>query len=433
MTLVRKSLVSIGGTGLVAATGLIIGILLARWLLPDGLGQYGLVASTCTLTGVLASLGMGQATIYFVNNRGVDETVATTVVLRCTGVLALLLFGVLFFVFGYQAYFGPLTTWARVGAGLYGSSFLLVTAAAPILVAAMEIKRYVFVNVTPNFIFLALFGGSAVFASASLEIALLAVGLGHALAVVLAIWFLRSQIARAVAGKWALLRSIIIYGILLNLAYVTHLMFLELGFFMVRGLAGDFGEVGQYRAALKLSVVTLMIVNAIGPLLYSKYAAAETKRRLRQVERTCRILWVTILLPVVVLELAATPLVLLLLGSEYLPAVPVLQVLLIGMLARAAASPLLQLFSSAGSPGWSSAVLGLGVAVMTILMVVLIPKTGAVGAAVAFAIGNVVALVAVYIVSHFRFGIVLGDCFLFTVADAHFLIRNLKAPTVTAE
>ena len=82
MNLVRSSVLMGGGTGLVAVANLGVGILLGRWLSPDGLGQYALLASTATLLGILGSMGLGGASIYFINRIGMKQNVATTIVVR---------------------------------------------------------------------------------------------------------------------------------------------------------------------------------------------------------------------------------------------------------------------------------------------------------------------------------------------------------------
>ena len=50
MSVVRKSVLSVAGAGALSAANLGIGVLLARWLSPDGLGQYALVAPAATLS-----------------------------------------------------------------------------------------------------------------------------------------------------------------------------------------------------------------------------------------------------------------------------------------------------------------------------------------------------------------------------------------------
>lgn len=431
MSVVRKSLISLVGTGIGAATGLGIGIILARLLLPEGLGQYGLVASTAGIVSVVASLGMGQASVYFINNRGFDSTVVTTGIVQFGVLLAVLLSGVLFVLLGWAALFGSLSTAAKVGAALYVGGHLLINAALEILVAAMEIKRYVVVKVVPNLIFLLLLCFLALSSDVVLSTALLSAGAAQVVGAMVLLWFLRGWIELGSLLDFTDVRKLVRYGLLLNLSYILHLMVLEGGLYLVRWLAIDFGEVGYYKAALRIGAGLLLLVDSVGPLLYSKYAASDIDSRRRQVEQTCRVIWAVALVTGAVLAAGARPIVSLLLGSEFLRAAGVLQILVAGMVARAALSPMLQLFSGSGAPLKTAAVVGSGLVVMVVAMLVLVPSEGSLGAAWGFTVGNIAALIAGYAVSAVRFDVAVGNCLIIRKQDIRFIVNSLKLKTPT--
>lgn len=431
MNVIRKSLTSLVGTGIVGVTGLGIGIILARLLLPEGLGQYGLVASTAGIVSVVASLGMGQASVYFINNRDFDSTVVTTGIVQFGGLLAVLLPGVLFVLLGWEALFGSLSTASKVGAGLYLGGHLLINAALEVLVAAMEIKRYVVVKVIPNLIFLLLLCFLALSSEVVLSTALLSAGAAQVVGALALLWFLRGSIELESLLDFTVVRKIVRYGLLLNLSYMLHLMMLEGGLYLVRWLADDFGEVGYYKAAVRIGAGLLLVADSVGPLLYSKYAASDIDSRRRQVEQTCRVIWAVALVTGAGLAAGAQPIVSFLLGSEFLRAASVLQILVAGMVARAVLSPMLQLFSGSGAPLKTAAVVGSGLVVMVIAMLILIPSEGSLGAAWGFTAGNIAALMTGYAVSAVRFDVAVGKCFIMRKQDIRFIMHSLKLKTPT--
>ena len=68
MSFVKKAYVSLSGSVLLVLLNFFVGIILARTLAPEGLGQYSLAISFVTIFGVIASLGLGDASIYYINN-----------------------------------------------------------------------------------------------------------------------------------------------------------------------------------------------------------------------------------------------------------------------------------------------------------------------------------------------------------------------------
>lgn len=425
MTVLRKSILSIFGTGVVAVLNTGIGILLARLLLPAGLGRYSLVTSAATIAGVLGSLGIGKAAIYYMNRLDMDRVVATSAIAGCVASLSLTAFVGLYLLFGYEAYFSSLGTAGRLGGALYGAGHLAIAAAIPILVADMEIRRYVVAQVIPSFVLLAMLGLGAALGRLHVGSALVLAGVSQMAGPATLWWFLRDRIATRRLVPWDAIRSLVLYGFVLNLSYIVHLLIIEGGMFLVRALATGFDVVGYYKAAVRMASVILMAVTAVTPLLYSKYASSDEKNKQLHVERTSRVFWVLLLGLGTALWAAAHPLVRLLLGVEYLPAVPVLRILVVGVVARGLAAPMLNLFSSSGAALLEAGVLALGLVTMVGGMIWLIPLGGASGAAVAFLAGNVVVLLASYTASGLRFEIDLRRCFVPTARDIQFVSSNL--------
>ena len=430
MSVVRKSLLTVCGTVVLGVANLGIGVILARWLSPSGLGQYALLTSTATLLGILGSLGLGGASIYFINSLGIEKRLVTTVVLRTALTVAVALAVVATIALRWEPYFGVLPATAAGAVSLLVLGKVVLPSALLLLMAAMKVLKYVMIQVMPSLVLLTLIAVLALGDQLTIGPALWSAAVGQVLAVVVLVWFLRADFDWRRRFCWSELSPLLGYGVLINLAHFAYNAGMEGGLFLLRALAPEFDEVGFYQAALRLGSVVVMMVMSVGPLLFSKYASSDEVSRPRQVERTSRVFWVAVFAIVVVMEGAARPIVLLLFGPEFEPAVPVLQVLLLGMAARALVTPMLQMFYSVGAPGWVLAILGVNVLVMVALMGLLIPSRAAVGAALSFVLANVVALIAGYALARMRYGVHLRNCFLIRRSDVRYLVTNLRMGVV---
>lgn len=427
MSVVRKSILTIVGTGILTASNLAIGVLLARWLSPAGLGQYALLASAGTLLGIVGSMGMGGASIYYVNTRGMEQSRATTVVVRSATMIAAVLAVLAAVIVRHEDYFGALPALAAVAVGFMVLGKVIIPATMYLLIAAMRVLAFVVVQVMPTVALLAFVGVLALLERLTLGPALWSAAAGQILGVLILFMLVRRDYEGSRPFRWSELSPLLRYGVLINLAHFVYVASTDGGVFLVRLFTPGFDEVGFYQAALRASSIVVMAVMAVGPLLFSKYSAADDATRPLHVERTSRVFWVAVLGMVAVLELVSSPLILLLFGQEFEQAVLVLQIMLPGMAARALVQPMLQMFYSTGAAAWVVAVLGFNVMVMTVGMYLLVPPYAAAGAAVAFTAASVVSLVFGYAVATSRFGVRLKNCFLITHQDVRFLITNLRS------
>jgi O-antigen/teichoic acid export membrane protein len=302
----------------------------------------------------------------------------------------------------------------------------VVAASKGVFMATMQVSRYVVVQVTPVATLLSIVAIAAMSGELTLQSALIASAVGQGLGVAVLYWFLRNEINWQRPFRLSELTPLLRYGGMINLAYFLYVFGLEGGVLFLRLFSGQFEQLGYYRVAIRLASVVLMATAAVGPLLFSKYASSDDDARTRNVERTSRVFWIAISCIVIVLELISNHIVILLYGDQFISAVQVFRLVLIGVAARALTGPILEMFYSCGVPRFSAAILGLNLLVMFAFMAAYVPQYAAVGAATAFAIGNIVALVAAYLVAGFKFDVRLRNCFVITWRDIRFILANLR-------
>jgi O-antigen/teichoic acid export membrane protein len=425
MNVIRNSILSIIGTGSFAAMSLLVGVILARILAPEGFGQYALVTSTVGLLATIGSMGLEGALIYWMNKRGMDMVAASTLMIRASAALGFLAATVCVLFLQDDGYFGALPITAVIAAGLFVLGQVVIAASKGVFMATMQVRRYVVVQVTPVAVLLSIVAIAAMSGELTLQSALVASAIGQALGVAVLYWFLRNDINWERPFRLRELTPLLRYGGIINLAYFLYVFGIEGGVLLLRVFSGQFEQLGYYRVAIRLASVVLMATAAVGPLLFSKYASSNDDARTRNVERTSRVFWIAIPCIVIILELISNPVVMFLYGETFVPAVQVFRIVLIGVAARALTGPILEMFYSCGVPRFSAAILGLNLLVMSALMAAYIPQYAAVGAASAFAISNVVALTAAYFVARSKFDVRLRQCFVITRRDVHFVFTSL--------
>ena len=186
---------------------------------------------------------------------------------------------------------------------------------------------------------------------------------------------------------------------------------------MVQHYTNDFSETAYFRLAIRLGGAILLISGALGPLLYSKWASVDIAQKRIEVEKVSRVFWAFSFILVCILEIGSYEIIVLLYGEEYSPAATILQIVLIGAWSRFLITPILRILSSSGEPLIISYLHLTNLILIVILMVMLVPEDGAIGAAIAFAISNLITLVVAYTVGKIRFGIRVHKCFLITLDD----------------
>jgi lipopolysaccharide/colanic/teichoic acid biosynthesis glycosyltransferase/O-antigen/teichoic acid export membrane protein len=188
-----------------------------------------------------------------------------------------------------------------------------------------------------------------------------------------------------VGSSWpspALARRIYLFGTRGQLGSLLNLLNLRFDFVFVAAIAGP-AALGIYAVGSKYAEVLRVVPIAANWVLYPRFArsdaAAATASSRRLIPRAGAVT-ATLALP---LALAAGAVVPLLFGRAFQSAVLPAQILLIGLAAEGVSGVITAFLYGRGHPGLNSLAAGTGLVVTLVLDVILIPRLGTVGAAIA--------------------------------------------------
>jgi O-antigen/teichoic acid export membrane protein len=193
-------------------------------------------------------------------------------------------------------------------------------------------------------------------------------------------------------------RRIYTFGTRGQMGSLLTLFNLRLNFIFVAAIAGP-AALGIYAVAAKYAEVVRVVPIAANWVLYPRFATSDAAGAASLARRMIpRALAVTAS-GALLLGLAAGLVVPLLFGSTFAGAVVPAQILLVGLAAEGAAGVITAFMFGRGRPGLNSLAAGMGVTVTIVLDLILIPRLGAVGAAIASSVAyltTTLALVAWY-------------------------------------
>jgi enterobacterial common antigen flippase len=153
--------------------------------------------------------------------------------------------------------------------------------------------------------------------------------------------------------------------------------------------------VGAYAVALSLSRVLNVAQGAVASVLFPSIAAREAESVVEIVARATRVTMVVNATGALAIGAAGPSLLLLLYGTRFAAAVVPFLVLLTEAVVSSAARTLAQAFSGTGRPGVVTGVEIAGVSTSLMVMLVLVPAHGIVGAACASLLGGLMRLLCV--------------------------------------
>lgn len=180
---------------------------------------------------------------------------------------------------------------------------------------------------------------------------------------------------------------------------------------LVLSLVSSSAEVGIYFAVTKTMVLGAFVafaVNAAVAHRYAEYHVAGERQRLMVFVRqsTHWMFWPTLV--AILLMLALGRPFLALFGSEFLAAYPLMFVLALGLIVRAAIGPAERLLSALGDQRSCAEIYGATLVVGLILQIILAIMLGVIGLAIAASLALMIETVLLVVALHCRHGIKIG-------------------------
>lgn len=431
MTFLRQSIVSLLGKVGGAFLGMISGILLARLMGPQGLGQYQLFLSTQTLVVTIFSLGVGNASIYFINKRSFDKATVITVILRNFIPISIgvsLLFG--FMVLVFPSYFGSVSILALFVFVTGTGSLLFTLFLRPLLYTEQKILKLAILMLIPTSVLLLGLTISFFFVHIEVEVPLSLWGVGNVVVLVILLRHYHGYYVRKIGRKTSILKKLFGYGIKLSASNLVTVINANLVIFLIKGLAKDgFEDVGVFSRATAITTMIMMIPNSIGPLLYSNWSGKGKAELRSEISQKLRILLFSTFVVCVFVFIFRSQIVSLLYGPLFLEAAIILPILILASLFYTVTEVWNNVFASIGSAGITLIVFIVSSFVIFLIGILAIHDFGIVGAAYAVLAGAAANAVVLSYLGKRRFALKLFDTFIIRKTDIHkiiYLINKLK-------
>ena len=194
--------------------------------------------------------------------------------------------------------------------------------------------------------------------------------------------FRRGFLAGARGPSLQLARTVYVFAVRGQLGSLLTLLNLRFDFVVLAALAGP-ATLGIYAVASKYAEVLRLLPIAAYWVLYPRFAQADPAAAVASSRRLMRQAGAVTVVAALPLAMAAGAAVPALFGDIFRAAVLPAQILLVGLAVEGVAGVATAFLYGRGRPGLNSLAAGAGVIVTVVLDVVLIPRFGAVGAAIA--------------------------------------------------
>lgn len=333
---------------------LLISIIEARIMGPSEIGRYQVFVTTQTMFATICALGIGQSCIYFINKLKTDERKVLSTSINATLPIALLA-GILLFVIIIlnKDYFGKENVYCIAMFSVGTSAMLINNIFTPVLLTRMEVVRNQMVKYFGRVFTLIAFGVLFLFGKKlSVGFLLGLSGITTLLASALLYSYFRNRFSFQDGIDFPLLWKILKWGIKLsgnNIASLT-LTSIPVYFLTWFSVSDGFLDVGFYGRANSLLVVGTVIASSIGPLLYAKWSTVEGEELVSQVKRVSMLFVIINAMIALGLIVIAPFIIKLLYGSEFVAAIPILQILAFSLIGNGLKEVCYGILSSQGHP-----------------------------------------------------------------------------------
>jgi O-antigen/teichoic acid export membrane protein len=383
---IRKVAETFGTRILLIGIGLVTSVIVARILGPEGRGLYAVAATIGAIGVQFGNLGLHASNTYYLAR---DRSLLPALVGNS------LLIGFVFGGLGAALAWVVFHLWPRI-APLQGLLLILGLSWIPLgltymlfqnlLLGIQDIRAYNKIELMSNILSVLLIGLLIVVSIVTVEtvfcvgLIVLTISLGWIL------WRLRRNIRRLPMPSFALFKDNIRYGLKAYLAAFFAFLVLRIDMLMVQYMLGA-EQTGYYSIAVAMADMTYMLPVVVGTILFPTLSAMRTNQKKWQyTKKVSIVVGIVMLIVSGFLFLLAEPLVRILYGRAFVPAVAAFIWLLPGIVMLSINVVFMNFFASRGMPiitvyaPCAAAILNIA------LNMKLIPLFGIVGASVSSSI-----------------------------------------------
>ena len=395
---VRDFVMTFGAKILILACTIGAQSCLARMLHTEGRGSYAVATLFGTMLNLIFLVGTDVAGRYFVANRRFTVSEGVAHILAC----------------------GLIGCAAAVGAGLVlmqlplaflekATPLCFYLALATIPVSVLSVASLTMLATLRDFGWYAGIGIASAVSYLVLNVlflwvfqwdvagGMLAIIVNGALTVVVGMAVLRRRHGLVAAWPtWKGIREMFGYGIRYFAGRISNQVNFQIGT-MILAFFATKEEIGMFSLAAVMANQIMTVPDSLGEVVMPRVAGDAQGRPelVAQVSRMVSLVCGPLLLGLAVL---AAPVTRILFGSEYLPMVPIIQILCVGFFLRSACKMIEYYFLMTNHPGVSSTATVLGIAANLGLMWLLMPWIGLEGAAAAmvgsFVVSGIILMIA---------------------------------------
>ena len=398
-------------------------IVLTRWLGPAGIGQYAAVYAAVMLGSQISALGFPVAFLYY-SQHDPKQSQAYQIHSIWTGLILGLLGGGLLgaLVIWRPSYFGHVPTYAIWAVSLYAVCMILAGVGRNSLLRRLESKRLGVMTLASSLGSVALIGVLAWIGQLTVASALVCLTCMQAIRLAVAWiwvaptvdWHIRPRVAVLMKlGKMGLRQGGVDIMVLLNAT---------LNIMMIKVMISDFEQIGFFSRGMQIAMLVVTASQAVLPVLFSRWASLQESQLTEHFEKVFRVVTTFSFLVIISILLLAKPLVIMLFGRAFVPAVTPMMILLPGTMLYLLGRVVIQFLGSRGLPEVSCLALLISCAVNALLSWILIPKLGIHGAAMASSASHVVLLLILLCVMVIKFKVRIMRCVGLSLQDC----RNMK-------
>lgn len=379
--------------------GITTDVLIARMLGPQGRGAYALAILVPGFLVLIASLGIGVSNTYFCGSKkySVDDLASSSVISSLAlGILFTLAFWAYFFI-SHPSFLKDVDPSALIITTIVLPFNLLMSYFSYILLGQDRIKEYNLITLVRGgallfFIIMFVWQGKG---------GLIGATMAWAGAVIVAAIFSILRVRKSAILKWTfnlpLFTDTVKFGVKAQLGSVIAFFYFRLNIFLI-AIFLNVTFVGYYSIAIGLAERLLFLPGIVGTLIFASTSALSTEDANRLTPKICRnTLFLTFLFAAIFFAVSKYA-ILLLYGVDFFPAVQPLWILLPGAIALSLDKVLGNEITGRGKPIVGTIIAAISLVINIPLNLLLIPRMGIIGAALATSISYSATAVMTFIV-----------------------------------
>ena len=375
--------------------GIIISVILARTLGPEKVGIYSIIILIFTLLGTFGNLGINISNTYFgVKKEYTWSEIASNSLISAFLFGIIILAALLIFYYFNPLLFKNLDPRLLVIASITIPFIILMPYFQNILLGQNRIEEYNLTNITQSIIYLSLIIILLLVVHEDLWAVIISWTASFVIASIIPIILVYRSTKFKLHFNLNLFNKSVKFGLQSYLGNVIQFFNYRIDMFLI-GVLLNFASVGYYSISVGLAESLWYLPGAVGTMVFARTPVLSDEDRNKSTPRICRnTLFITMILAII-LFFTGKYIILILFGSQYLPALEPLWALIPGIIALSICKVLSNEITGRGKPLIVTHAAIISVIMNIPLNILFIPHIGIIGSALASSISYTAAALIV--------------------------------------